>query len=238
MPSLEAVPGSSHLAWHLCFFAEGGLLYQLRGLTQVFSRPGNEEGGQDACGPHPLEKGSSRWGGTLSPHLGRVRPPPTGPDASQGTMATIMKANSGSDSDCVHFTRPLEGGVQGLHAQQGPAEENRNWHASFRPSPLANRGSKPGTSQDQRIRVWQGPRPPAQFPLQQPSRCLPSTVRKVTHSAHVGDAHTEHRLPRKVPEHVGTVPPLAPLGGCQEGPALPPPHAEDAPGPTIGQSSC
>lgn len=133
------VPGSSHLAWHLCFFAEGGLLYQLRGLTQVFSRPGNEEGGQDACGPHPLGKSSSGWGGTLSPHLGRVRPPPTGPDASQGTTATIMKANSGSDSDCVHFTRPLEGGVQGLHVQQEPAEENRNWHASFRPSPLANR---------------------------------------------------------------------------------------------------
>lgn len=93
---------------------------------------------------------------------------------------------------------------------------------------------QPG-SEDQSVAGSKGP--PAQFPLQQPSRCLPSTVRKVTHSAHVGDAHTEHRLPRKVPEHVGTVPPLAPLGGCQEGPALPPPHAEDAPGPTIGQSS-
>lgn len=143
----RAVPGSSHLAWHLCFFAEGGLLYQLRGLTQVFSRPGNEEGGQDACGPHPLRKGRSRWGGTLSPRLGTVRPPSAGPVSSQGTTATIMKANSGSDSDCVYFTRPLEGRVLGLHVQWGPAEEDRNWHASFRPSPLANRapgGQSPG----------------------------------------------------------------------------------------------
>ena len=75
----------------------------------------------------------------MSSRLGTVCPPPTGPDASQGTTATIMKVSSGSDSDCVHFTRSLEGGVQSLHVQRGPAEEDRNWHASFRPSPLANR---------------------------------------------------------------------------------------------------
>lgn len=74
-------------------------------------------------------------------------------------------------------------------------------------------------SEDQSVA---GSKPLRSLPVQQPSRCLPSTVRKVTHSAHVGDAHTEHRLPRKVPEHVGTVPPLAPWGGSRR--ALPCPH--------------
>ena len=97
-------------------------------------------GGQIGClRSTPPGKGQLQLGRDAEPHLGTVQPPPAGPLASQGTTATIMKANSGSDSDCVHFTRPLEGGVQGLHVQWGPAEEDRNRHASFRASPLTNR---------------------------------------------------------------------------------------------------
>lgn len=75
-PSLEVAPGSGHPAWHLCFFVEGGLLYHVHRLTQSSPAQETRKEGRIHVGPHPRGKGSSHWGGTLSPCLGTLPPHP------------------------------------------------------------------------------------------------------------------------------------------------------------------
>lgn len=110
--------------------------------------------------------------------------------------------------------------------QQEPAEENRGSRSFLQTLTLGQqgaRGSEPGTSQgseDQSVAGSKGP--PAQFPLQQPSRCLPSTVRKVTHSSPHGGCSHRAQAAEEGAQSVGAVPPLS-TGRLPGGPCLPHP---------------